>query len=208
MQEKDTVAVAFTEFRDDDPFLHRFLPGRSAGMRKQRSLVHHVNLDENRELIRFILLTGESGSGKYRVAQAIAGHARWKKGGVREPDEPLSVYAKRLDELLLTALPESTAERELFGHVRGAFTGAAESKPGLFSDDEFDDLLLEEIGDAPLSIQGMLLSVLEGRPFTPIGASGKDRNRRCDKRILMATKQGGSRLGEVPTVARQRPTAR
>jgi hypothetical protein len=57
MQEKDTVAVAFTEFRDDDPFLHRFLPGRSAGMQKQRSLVHHVNLDENRELIRFILLT-------------------------------------------------------------------------------------------------------------------------------------------------------
>lgn len=194
MGRDESVYPALTEVRDDDPFLNRFLPGPSAAMRKLRALVHHVNTEENSELIKFILLTGESGSGKYRVAQAVAGQPRWKKGGMREPVEPISEYAKRLGELLLTALSESTAESELFGHVRGAFTGAEYTKPGLFSDDDYDHLLLEEIGDAPLSIQGKLLSVLEGRPFTPVGASGKGRNQRCNKRILMATKQNLSEL--------------
>lgn len=197
MQRNDSALPALSGFGDDDPFLHRFLPGPSAGMRRLRGLVHHVNKEENRELIRFILLTGESGAGKYRVAQIIAGHARWNGGGFN-PDEPkpsaeltelrapIEAYTTKMGEVLLLALPESLAEAELFGNVAGAFTGALRPKPGYFADPAYDHVLLDEIGDASLPIQGKLLAVLDGRPFVPVGGTAKDR-RVCDKRILMAT---------------------
>jgi DNA-binding NtrC family response regulator len=189
--------VTGSVFGDDDPFLHRFLPGPSARMRELRAAIHRANLERNRDLVRTILLTGESGTGKYRAAQVIAGHARWN-GGKFRPDDPkpstevqtlmapIESYATRMGDVLLTAIPESLAETELFGNVAGAFTGARTAKPGYFGDPAYDHVLLDEIGDAPLEIQGKLLAVLEGRPFVPVGGSAKDRVV-CNKRIMMAT---------------------
>ena len=117
-----------------------------------------------------VLLTGESGTGKELFAQAI--HALSpRRGG---PWVALNC----------AAIPESLIENELFGHEKGAFTGADRRQPGRFELAQGGTLLLDEIGELPLAVQGKVLRVLEERTFERVGGG---RTLRADVRLVAAT---------------------
>ncbi|HYE35157.1 nitric oxide reductase transcriptional regulator NorR [Methylocaldum sp.] len=117
-----------------------------------------------------VLVMGETGVGKEVVARVI--HAQSLRA-----DQPL-VYVN------CAALPESLAESELFGHVRGAFTGASTDRAGKFELAEGGTLFLDEVGELPLSVQAKLLRALQ---FGEIQRLGSDKNHRADVRIIAAT---------------------
>ena len=117
-----------------------------------------------------VLITGESGTGKELVARAI------HFGSTRARQPFIAVNC--------VAIPEELAESMLFGHVRGAFTGATMDRKGYFELADGGTLFLDEIGDMPASLQAKLLRVLEDGRVTPLGSS---RDRKVDVRIVAAT---------------------
>jgi two-component system response regulator HupR/HoxA len=117
-----------------------------------------------------VLLHGETGVGKELVAAAIHERSVRKRG--------------RFVAQNLAALPPELMTSELFGHVKGAFTGAQQSRRGLFELADGGTLFLDEIGEAPLSLQAMLLRALESREIWPVGGSEP---RHVDLRIVAAT---------------------
>jgi len=117
-----------------------------------------------------VLITGETGTGKEMVARAI--HHR-----SAQRDMPLI-------KVNCAAIPETLLESELFGHVRGAFTGATITKRGKFALADGGSIFLDEIGTLSTSIQAKLLRVLQEREFEPLGA---ERTQRVDVRVIAAT---------------------
>ena len=117
-----------------------------------------------------VLITGETGTGKDKVAEAI--HQRSGRA-----DKPFI-------KINCGALPEPLLESELFGYVKGAFTGAVKDKPGMFRLAQGGTLFLTEIGDMPLPLQVKLLSVLDDQEFFPLGGEKKVQ---VDVRIIAAT---------------------
>jgi DNA-binding NtrC family response regulator len=117
-----------------------------------------------------ILITGETGTGKEMVARAI--HAA-------SPRAHLGMVCVNC-----SALPEALLEAELFGHVRGAFTGAVQQRTGRFEQANHGSIFLDEIGDMPLSIQAKLLRVLQEHEFQRLGSS---ETIRVDVRVIAAT---------------------
>jgi len=117
-----------------------------------------------------VLVTGESGTGKELVARAI--HA----ASPRAEQPFVAVNA--------AAIPRDLLESELFGHERGAFTGATESRPGRFREAAGGTLFLDEIGDMPLDLQAKLLRVLQSSEVSSVGGR---RPERVDVRIVAAT---------------------
>lgn len=119
---------------------------------------------------RAILIQGESGTGKELVAEAL-------HQASRRADRPLVAVN-------CAALPETLLESELFGHERGAFTGAVATKQGLFEVANSGTLFIDEIGEMPGSLQAKLLRVLENGTLRRVGAT---QERKVDVRILAAT---------------------
>ena len=117
-----------------------------------------------------VLVCGESGVGKELVATAV------HRASARADRPMLSVNC--------AAIPSQLIESQLFGHVRGAFTGADSDHPGLFRQADSGTLFLDEVGELPLMAQAKLLRILEGNPYLPIGATQEV----CvDVRVIAAT---------------------
>jgi transcriptional regulator with GAF, ATPase, and Fis domain len=139
--------------------------GRSTAMRRLFALAERVAASD-----ASILLDGETGTGKSALAEAIHEHSPRKAG-------PFIVVD-------CGALPGTLLESELFGHERGAFTGAIESRLGLFEAANGGTILLDEVGELPLDLQPKLLRVLERRVIRRVGAT---RERPIDVRVIAAT---------------------
>ena len=138
--------------------------GGSAAMREvQKAIGMLADTDAT------VLITGETGSGKEVVARAIHRHGR--RGG------------RAFVAINCAAIPAELLESQLFGHLRGAFTGAVADRPGSFREADGGTLFLDEIGDMDMALQAKLLRVLQERVVTPLGGKPVA----VDVRILSAT---------------------
>ena len=141
------------------------LVGLSPAVTELRDLIDRVSQSD-----AAVLITGESGSGKEVVAHEIHRQSRREKGPF------IAVNC--------AAIPETLIESELFGHVKGAFTGAIQTRIGHFAAAEGGTLLLDEIGELPLAMQVKLLRVLQSRAYTSVGDSTP---KNADVRVVAAT---------------------
>ena len=139
--------------------------GQSSALRKVLQMVEHVALGDST-----VLLLGETGTGKELIARAIHNCSSRKDHS----------FAK----VNCAAIPSGLLESELFGHERGAFTGAITQKVGRLELADQGSLFLDEIGDIPLELQPKLLRVLQEREFERLGST---RTRRVDVRVVAAT---------------------
>ncbi len=129
-----------------------------------------------------ILITGETGTGKELFARAV------HRGSNRKNRKFIPINC--------AAIPEQLLESELFGHIKGAFTGAVNARSGRFMSAHEGTIFLDEIGDLPLSAQAKLLRVLEERVVSPVGA---DADLPVDVRIIAATHRNLEKMVEEGT---------
>lgn len=153
------VVIENTEFHFEG------IIGKSGGIAKIYQLIQKVAASNTN-----VLITGESGTGKELVARAI------HLNGPRK-DKPFVA-------INCGAIPETLIESELFGHVRGAFTGAVSDHTGLFKQADHGTVFLDEVGELPLHLQVKLLRVLQDKTFTPVGGS---KQAKVDVRVISAT---------------------
>jgi formate hydrogenlyase transcriptional activator len=139
--------------------------GQSSALRQVLQLVETVATSDST-----VLLLGETGTGKELLARAIHNRSRRKKGN----------FVK----LNCAAIPTGLLESELFGHERGAFTGAIAQRVGRLECADRGSLFLDEIGDIPLELQPKLLRVLQEREFERLGSP---RTQKVDVRVIAAT---------------------
>lgn len=142
----------------------RFI-GRSEVMMKMYARIRRVAAVDST-----VLILGETGTGKELVAEAV------HQMSLRSGGPFLAVN--------IAAVPAALADSELFGHVRGAFTGAVDRHIGRFEQANGGTLLLDEIADLDLAVQSKLLRVLDTRVFTPVGGAA---DHKCDVRIMTST---------------------
>ncbi len=161
-------AVATTSRMDE-------LIGDSIGMRKVYDLMERVA-----ETDATVLITGESGTGKELVARAL------HKRSVRQKGPFVAINC--------AAMPETLLESELFGHVKGAFTDAKSSRPGLLQQASSGTLFFDEIGEMPLGTQPKLLRALQERTARPVGGTEEIP---FDARIIAATNRDLESLVEA-----------
>ena len=156
----------------DAEFDHYGIIGRSQPMRDVIARAELVAESKST-----VLITGETGTGKELVARAI--HARSAQS--RMP----------MIKVNCAAIPETLIESELFGHIRGAFTGATFTKKGRFALADGGTIFLDEVGTLSLTVQSKLLRVIQEREFEPLGA---ERTQRVDVRVIAATNRDLRRL--------------
>jgi PAS domain S-box-containing protein len=155
-QEQGTV-IEESEFTD--------IVGRAGGMGQVFSLIRKTaGVSAN------VLITGESGTGKELVAKAIHKHSKRSQG--------------RFVAVNCGAIPENLIESELFGHIKGAFTGAVADRPGLFFEANGGTIFFDEVGELPLHLQVKLLRVLQDRIVTPVGGN---KPTKVDVRVISAS---------------------
>ncbi len=142
-----------------------FIVGKSQPMERVRQMIEKVAPTK-----ATVLLLGESGTGKTLTARII--------------HELSERHAKPFIKVNCAALPESLLESELFGHEKGAFTGATAPKPGRFEEAHEGTIFLDEIGELTLAVQAKLLRVIQEKEFERLGST---KTRRVDVRIIAAT---------------------
>lgn len=157
-------AVSVAEEPNEEPW-RRLLVGRSRAL---RNVAEVIRLIGPRKCT--VLISGETGTGKELIARAIH---------MASPRAHLPMISVNC-----SALPENLLEAELFGHVKGAFTGAVTQRAGRFEQAHRSTIFLDEIGDMPVSIQAKLLRVLQEREFQRLGSS---ETLRVDVRIIAAS---------------------
>jgi len=162
---EDLARGTFPELTSRRPARIDGMVGESAALQVVRSQIDLVA-----DTDATVLITGESGTGKELVARAIHERSHRRKGP--------------LVKLNCAAIPESLFETELFGYVRGAFTGAVNDRAGRFESAQGGTLMLDEIGEVPLAMQPKLLRVLQEKECERVGET---RPRRIDVRIVAAT---------------------
>jgi transcriptional regulator with PAS, ATPase and Fis domain len=153
-------------------FLHAGIVSQSQVMQRVLDMVHRVAQSDTT-----VLIQGESGTGKELIARAIHHQSPRARGPF------ITVNCG--------ALPEPLLESELFGHVKGAFTGAVTHKKGLFEEAHGGTVLLDEIGETPLTIQVKLLRVLQDRHIRRVGSTT---SAAVNIRILAATNRDVTQL--------------
>jgi len=161
----ESVDAATQELAGDDATGSDGLVGNSPEFRRIRDFIAKVARTD-----ATVLIAGESGTGKELVARAV--HARGERG-----ERPFVAVN-------CGAIPENLIESELFGHVKGAYTGAVAARAGLFRMADGGTIFLDEIADLPLPLQVKLLRVLQERSFTPIGS---DTHVTVDVRVIAAS---------------------
>jgi DNA-binding NtrC family response regulator len=149
----------------DEQYDHYGIIGRSRAMEE---IIHRA--ERVSETKSTVLITGETGTGKELVARAIHNRSAQR-------DMPLI-------KVNCAAIPESLLESDLFGHVKGAFTGAASTKKGKFALADGGTIFLDEIGTMNAALQSKLLRVLQEREFEPLGS---ERTEKVDVRVIAAT---------------------
>jgi len=149
----------------DAEFNHYGIVGRSRRMQEVINTSQVVARSKST-----ILITGETGTGKEMVARAIHYHSAQRE--------------MPLIKVNCAAIPETLLESELFGHVRGAFTGATTNKKGKFALADGGSIFLDEIGTMSPALQAKLLRVLQEREFEPLGS---ERTQKVDVRVIAAT---------------------
>jgi len=151
----------------DGTFSAHGIVGRSAAMREVVSILDRVAPTDVP-----ILVEGESGTGKDLVARAVHGMSKRRQGPYLA--------------LNMSAIPENLAESELFGHEKGAFSGAEAARAGFFAEAEGGTLFLDEIGLLPHTLQPKLLRVLQDGEFIPVGSR---KPRKANVRVVCATNE-------------------
>ena len=137
----------------------------------------HTQIDRVAVTSATVLITGESGTGKELVARAIHSHS------LRKPNPFIPIDC--------STIPESIIESELFGHVKGSFTGAIRDKKGLVEEADTGTLFLDEIGDLSVGMQVKLLRLLQEGQYKPVGGNAI---RKVDIRFITATNRNLSEL--------------
>ena len=169
---REVLDQAFAERQKKRPEVSADVVGSSTGFRR---VIDQVSSFADSDAP--VLITGESGTGKEVVARLI--HSASNRS------------AKPFVAVNCGALPEALLESELFGHARGAFTGATHARIGRFQLAEGGTLFLDEVGDMPLAFQVKLLRVLQERQYEPLGDSV---TRKTDVRVIAATHRDVPRL--------------
>ena len=181
MADREERLVGEKEYLEDEVRLHgEFgeIVGSSPALRRMLKAVKTVSPTE-----ASVLLLGETGTGKELVARAVhALSGRQRRSFVR---------------LSAAAIPAGLIESELFGHEKGAFTGAATSRPGRLEMADGGTLFLDEVGDMALELQSKLLRVLQEREFERLGGT---RTRRVDVRVIAATNRDLATMVEEGTL--------
>jgi two-component system, NtrC family, nitrogen regulation response regulator NtrX len=162
--EKSQLAAQNRELREELRGRDRII-GESIPMKALRQQLQLAAPTNGR-----VLIFGESGTGKELVAHALHNHSQ-------RSEQPIV-------EVNCAAIPEELIESELFGHVKGSFTGALEDKTGKFEQADGGSLFLDEVGDMSLRTQSKVLRVIEEQRFTPVGSGT---NLTVDVRIIAAT---------------------
>lgn len=165
LDQRRTRGLAQLASRAGSEDWERLLVGDSREMRQVGNLIRLVGARR-----ATVLISGETGTGKELAARAL------HLAGPRRQAPWVAVNC--------SALPENLLEAELFGHVRGAFTGAVQSRMGRFEQAQGGTLFLDEIGELPLELQAKLLRVLQEREFQRLGSSETIRS---DARVIAAT---------------------
>jgi len=165
-----TASMAFVEVRAEalasaEEKWRRLIIGSSPAIERTIQVIRLVGMRR-----ATVLITGETGTGKEVVARALH---------LASPRAHLTMVA-----LNCNALPENLIEAELFGHVKGAFTGAIQRRMGRFEQAHRGTLFLDEVGDLPLDVQAKLLRVLQEREFQRVGSS---ETVHVDVRLIAAT---------------------
>jgi DNA-binding NtrC family response regulator len=172
LDRRKLLKMAEPEFEYADAEGFEGLIGTSSAMREVYSLIQKVGPTEST-----VLIIGESGTGKDLTAKAI--HQRSK----RKKNKFFAIDISTLSSTLL--------ESELFGHVKGSFTGATTDRPGVFEVADQGTIFLDEIGNLPLETQARLLRVLQEKEFFPVGSTTV---RKVDLRLIFATNQNLKQL--------------